>query len=158
MKSTLKNMVIVLCSITTITAAAVGYVYKITKDPIAKTKEDNISKSLQDVLPKYETLDEPVMMQVYPNDTEQIKIYKAKNGDQIVGYAVESYTSNGYAGVVKLLVGFDDKLVINKIAVISHGETPGLGAKIANSEEPFVVQFQGKDPGTFKLSVKADGG
>ncbi|MEG2121928.1 MAG: FMN-binding protein, partial [Rikenellaceae bacterium] len=54
--------------------------------------------------------------------------------------------------------GFDDKLVINKIAVISHGETPGLGAKIANSEEPFVVQFQGKDPGTFKLSVKADGG
>ncbi|MEG2121927.1 MAG: electron transporter RnfG, partial [Rikenellaceae bacterium] len=90
MKSTLKNMVIVLCSITTITAAAVGYVYKITKDPIAKTKEDNISKSLQDVLPKYETLDEPVMMQVYPNDTEQIKIYKAKNGDQIVGYAVES--------------------------------------------------------------------
>lgn len=158
MKSSLTNMVIVLASITTLTAAAVGYVYKVTKEPIARTKDKKISAALQEVLPAFKTLEEPVMVKAFPDDTQEVKVYQAKDGDKIVGYAVESYTMNGYSGEIKVLVGFDANKAINKIAVIAQSETPGLGAKIADNAEPFVVQFQGKDPQSFKLSVKADGG
>lgn len=158
MKSSLKNMVIVLASVSAITAAVVGYVYKITKDPIAKTKENKLNTALQDVLPIFDSLSDPIEFKVYPEDAENIKVYVAKEGNEVVGYAVESYTTNGYSGMIKILVGFDADFTINKIAVISHAETPGLGAKITDNIDPFVVQFQGKNPQNFKLSLRSDGG
>jgi electron transport complex protein RnfG len=42
------------------------------------------------------------------------------------------------------------------ISVLQHKETPGLGTKM--TEEKFLVQFRGKNPGSFPLKVKKDGG
>ena len=54
------------------------------------------------------------------------------------------------------MIGFDAKGVIQKINVLEHSETPGLGTKM---EEPkFKDQFLGKSPETFRLRVKKDGG
>ena len=41
-------------------------------------------------------------------------------------------------------------------SVISHAETPGLGAKM--TEPAFYSQFEGKNPASFRLSVTKDGG
>ncbi|MBE9487834.1 MAG: RnfABCDGE type electron transport complex subunit G [Bacteroidetes bacterium] len=159
MKSSLKNMVVVLATITTVTSFAVGYVYKITKEPIRKSKVQKTKSALEEVLPSFETLSEPQKLMVYDTDAENIIIYKATDAnDAYVGCAVESYSNNGYGGTIRLVVGFDVNNSINKIAVVGHSETPGLGAKITETESPFIVQFQGKNPNEFKLSVKPDGG
>ena len=54
MESSLKNMVLVLFTITLISSAAVGGVYMITKEPIAQAKVAAVNNALQQVLPEYE--------------------------------------------------------------------------------------------------------
>ena len=54
MESSLKNMVLVLFTITLVASAAVGGVYMITKEPIAQAKVAAVNAALQQVLPEYE--------------------------------------------------------------------------------------------------------
>lgn len=157
MKSTLKNMVIVLLTITLISSAAVGVIYQLTLDPIAKANETKLNDAIMKVMPPYETLDEKQTVELGAGE-DPLVIYTGRNGSEVAGYAVESYSKKGYGGTVKLLIGFTPTGSINKVAVISHAETPGLGAKITEDGSPFVVQFEGKDPQSFKMSVKKDGG
>ena len=77
-----------------------------------------------------------------------------------MGYAVESFTSKGFSGTINIMVGFDMDGNIVGTSVISHAETPGLGAKM--TEPAFYSQFVGKNPSSFRpsfrLSVAKDGG
>jgi len=56
------------------------------------------------------------------------------------------------------MVGFAPDGTILRVAVLEHKETPGLGDKIDKSRSDFSVQFEGKNPESFKLSVKKDKG
>jgi electron transport complex protein RnfG len=56
------------------------------------------------------------------------------------------------------MVGFLADGSINAIEVVAHKETPGLGDKMESNKSDFCVQFKGKNPETFKLIVKKDGG
>ena len=85
-------------------------------------------------------------------------VYPAKKDGEIVGYAIEAATSKGFGGAIVLMVGFEPDGTIYNTAVISHTETPGLGDKIDVKKSNFSVQFNGKNPETFHLSVKKDGG
>ena len=87
-------------------------------------------------------------------------VYPAKKGEEIVGYAIEASSSAGFGGNITLMVGFTPDGAIVNTSVISHAETPGLGAKISDSESHFITQFQGTNPGdpNFKFAVKKDGG
>jgi electron transport complex protein RnfG len=76
----------------------------------------------------------------------------------VVGTAVETFTSQGFSGDFKLMVGFTPDGTIIDVAVISHAETPGLGDKMEQDKSDFSEQFEGKDPDTFELSVRKDGG
>ena len=55
MKSSLKNMVLVLFTITLLSSAAVGGVYMLTKEPIAQAKVAAVNNALKQVLPEYES-------------------------------------------------------------------------------------------------------
>lgn len=57
-----------------------------------------------------------------------------------------------------LMVGFGTDGTIVNTSVLSHSETPGLGAKMVEGKSNFSVQFQGKNPANFKMAVKKDGG
>ena len=54
MKSSLKNMVLVLFCITFISAACVGVVNMITEGPIAAAKEAAVKAALAQVLPEFD--------------------------------------------------------------------------------------------------------
>jgi len=54
------------------------------------------------------------------------------------------------------MIGFDASGVIQGATVLSHTETPGLGAKMTGAE--FLEQFSGFDPGSQQLKVVKDGG
>ena len=54
------------------------------------------------------------------------------------------------------MVGFAINGDIQRIVVIEHKETPGLGSKMSSPK--FLDQFFGKNPAQMKLKVKKDGG
>lgn len=153
MKSTLINMVVVLFSITLIASAGVGAVNMITVEPIAAAKAAATEAALGEVLPAFEAT-ETTDLEI---DEMPIKVYTAKNGDEVVGYAVETMTKQGFSGVVKLMVGFLTDGTINNVNVLQQAETPGLGTKMCDEGNPLLAGVKGQEAtGTFK--VTKDGG
>lgn len=151
-ESSFKNMVVILSLVCLISSAVVGGVYALTKDTIEKAQIAKENNAIAAVVPAFNN--EPKAdVQVI----DGTNVYPAKKDGNIVGYAIES-TSTGFGGPIKLIVGFTTDGTINNIEVVSASETPGLGDKINKNKSNFSVQFQGKNPENFKLSVKKDGG
>ncbi len=154
MKSTLKNMIASLLGITMIASAGVGLVYQITKEPIAQAAIAATNAALAEVLPTFDdtALDNLTI------DEMPIDVYTAKQGGDVVGYAVKTMTKSGFNGVFTLMVGLTpDGKVIN-VSVLSHGETPGLGTKMMDEGNPLLGGIQGKALADVDLRVSKDGG
>ena len=154
MKSSLKNMVLVLFCITLVSSACVGLVNMITVEPIARAKEAAVKAALAQVLPEFDTTE----MSEHTADELQILAYKATKDGKVVGYAIETATKSGFSGLVKMMVGFDTKGRILNINVLEQSETPGLGAKMTEEGNPLLASIQGKEASKLKLTVKKDGG
>ncbi|WP_294591366.1 RnfABCDGE type electron transport complex subunit G [uncultured Rikenella sp.] len=157
MQSSLKNMVIVLGTITLVASAAVGGIYLLTKEPIEAAQQKKVNDAIAQVLPEFDNrpADNVVEVEV---DGKIVKIYPASKDENAVGYAVETFSKKGFGGLMTLMVGFLPDGTIKDISVISHAETPGLGDKIQKSKSNFAVQFEGKNPESFRLAVRKDGG
>lgn len=154
MKSSLKNMVLVLFSITFISAACVGAVNMITQKPIAEAKEAAVREALSQVLPEFDATEKSEQ----EADGLVIIVHKATKGEEVVGYAIESATKSGFSGLVRLMVGFDTKGTILNVNVLQQAETPGLGAKMTEEGNPLLASVKGKEASKINLTVKKDGG
>lgn len=158
-ESTFINMSVTLFAVCLIASAVLGGVYAVTKEPIAAAQLAKINGAIGGVVPAFDNAPSDEKFVVEVNGKKSV-VYPAKNGGEIVGYAIEASTSTGFGGNITLMVGFTPDGAIVKTSVISHAETPGLGAKITESGSHFVTQFEGKNPAdpNFKLCVKKDGG
>ena len=154
MESSLKNMVVVLFTITLVASAAVGGVYTITKEPIAQAKVAAVNAALQQVLPEYET----TTSQTIEVNSLPVVAHTATVADKAVGYAIESLSKNGFGGTVRLMVGFDTEGTILNINVLEQKETPGLGTKMADEGNPLILSFKEKRASDVNMTVKKDGG
>lgn len=157
MKSTFKNMVLVLFVITAVAGAAVGYVYSLTKEPIELAKLQKKLNALGEVLPSFDNqpTNDVIVTQV---DGIDINIYPGKDAGEVKGYAVESLTNQGFSGTIKIMVGFDITGKIINIEMLEQAETPGLGAKLADKDNIVKVSFIGHSPADLQMAVKKDGG
>ena len=154
MESSLKNMVLVLFTITLLSSAAVGGVYLITKEPIAQAKEAAVNNALKQVLPEFEaTTKQTIEVNALP-----IVAHTATVTDKAVGYAIESISKNGFGGAIRLMVGFDTEGNIVNINVLEQKETPGLGTKMTDEGNALHSSLVGKNAGKVNLTVKKDGG
>ena len=71
-----------------------------------------------------------------------VEAYIAKDSaNETIGACVIT-EQNGYGGAVKVLTGVDKDGKITGVEILSHSETPGLGAEIEKAE--FSDQFKGK--------------
>ena len=154
MKSSLKNMVMVLLCITFLSAACVGVVKLSTEGPIAAAKEAAVKAALQQVLPEFDATEKSE----HTADELLIIAHKATKGGEVVGYAIETATKNGFSGLVRLMVGFDTAGKILNVNVLEQNETPGLGAKITEDGNPLLASVRGKEASKINLTVKKDGG
>ena len=75
--------------------------------------------------------------------TEQDGIYTVKLEGKIIGYCLES-VSSGFGGDMTLMVGYDEDATLCGVRVISHSETPGLGARVCENEENALSRYAGK--------------
>ncbi len=166
-QSNFKNILLCLLIISTLMAGILGAVYTYTKKPIAKTAELNKKSAIEKVIPSFDELKEakfPVEMVVEDNifkkaqAADSLVMYDGYKNGEWVGTAVETFTDKGFSGRIKLMVGFLSNGNINKIEVLEHKETPGLGSKMEIGKSKFPDQFLGKNPSDYKLSVTKDGG
>lgn len=154
LESTLPNMFIVLTMIALISAAALAFTYGQTKPILDEQARQRQIQAVAQVVPEFDNnpTDEALTVPEYP----EVEIYPATRGAERVGTAVRSYSANGYGGTIQIMVGFDAAGEITGSTVLSHAETPGLGAKL--TEESFRGQFLGLSPRSGGLAVRKDGG
>ncbi|MCD7963994.1 MAG: RnfABCDGE type electron transport complex subunit G [Rikenellaceae bacterium] len=157
MESTLRNMILTLFAITFVGSCAVGAIYLLTKEPIETAKKEKVSNAIGMVVPEF-TNDPSEDTIVEEQDGGQLIVYTAKNGEDVVGYAIETYTNNGFSGDIKLMVGFLPDGTIHNIQVLEQNETPGLGSKMADPGNKLIVSFEGKKPSELNMRVAKEGG
>jgi len=154
-ESTLRSMVLCLFLVCLVCSALLGGVYVLTKGKIDQEQIKKTNNAIALVTPEFDNAPSSEKMSV-EIDGKDIAVYPARKDGKTVGYAVESFTSKGFSGTINIMVGFDMEGNIVGTSVISHSETPGLGAKM--TEPAFYSQFIGKNPASFKLGVRKDSG
>ena len=154
-ESTLRSMVLCLFLVCLVCSALLGGVYVLTKGKIDQEQIKKTNNAIALVTPEFDNAPSSEKMSV-EIDGKDIAVYPARKDGKTVGYAVESFTSKGFSGTINIMAGFDMEGNIVGTSVISHSETPGLGAKM--TEPAFYSQFIGKNPASFKLGVRKDGG
>lgn len=68
--------------------------------------------------------------------------FVAKKGDNIIGYIIQSF-GKGYSSYINTLIAVDKDFRVQRINVLGHAETPGLGDEIET--DSFKDQFKDKD-------------
>jgi len=163
-ESTFLNMVVTLFLVTLVAATALGFIYEITKGPISEARALKKTNAIREVVPDFTNLpgDELIKLET---EGDTLYFYVARQNDEIIGIAVETFTSKGFTGVFRIMVGFTPDGSIHDITVLEHKETPGLGDKMEKRKSlnkttglSWSSQFQDKHPGEFTLAVKQDGG
>lgn len=152
-QSNFKNMVLCLFTTCLICSALLAGVYALTAEPIRITNENLLKASVSAVLPEGGELSSAMELEVGGQKSEY---YKSTKDGQTVAYAIKS-TTVGFGGSLTLMVGVLADGTIYNTSVLSHSETPGLGAK-CTSDEKFISQWKGLNPAQKILSVKKDNG
>ncbi len=155
-ESTFGNMLLSLTLIALAASACLGFVYELTKKPIETSVLNKKLKAIKEVVPEFNNNPDNEMFRLPTGEGDSLDIYPAKNDDILVGYAINTYSNNGFSGEIRLMAGFRPDGTILKITVLEHKETPGLGTKMA--EPSFKDQFNDKNPSDFILKVEKDGG
>lgn len=155
-KSNLVNMVLCLTLVCLFCAAVLGGMYALTYEPICKAAENTLKKSIGEVLPAGVEISD---VQYGQNDGMNFEYYVGNEGGAPAAYAVKS-TSVGFGGPLSLMVGILPDGTVYNTSVLSHSETPGLGAK-CTSDEKFMSQWSLEKRGDKRidnLKVSKDGG
>lgn len=150
-------MTLCLLVICLVCSALLAGVYALTKETIEIGDAQRNEAAIKEVLPETAvTIGEEKKVE-YKGETYTYNPAYADEQEKIlVGYAI-NVAPNGFGGPIKMKVGFNADGIIWNVKVLSHSETPGLGAKC--TEAGFAGQFHKLDPSDEKnLKVKKDGG
>lgn len=155
MKNKIIKDALALTLITLVAGVALGGVYEITKDPIAKQEAQAKAEAYEQVFTDAAAFEEVEMddtlIQTIRDQLDQ-EGYKAQSIEEVMraedqsgetlGYAFTVVTSEGYGGDIQFSMGVQNDGTLNGISILSIGETAGLGM---NADTPaFKDQFVGK--------------
>ena len=155
MKNKIIKDAIALTLITLVAGVALGGVYEITKDPIARQEAQAKAEAYEQVFTDAAAFEEvrmdDTLIQTIRDQLDQ-EGYKAQSIEEIMraedqsgetlGYAFTVVTSEGYGGDIQFSMGVQNDGTLNGISILSIGETAGLGM---NADTPaFKDQFVGK--------------
>ncbi|MDO4184664.1 MAG: RnfABCDGE type electron transport complex subunit G [Rhodospirillales bacterium] len=152
-KSTLFNMVTVLTIVAICSAAAIGYVYKITKAPIDDAKNGNILSAIKEIVGIF---DNNPFEEKTSISGSNVELYPAREKGTVTSVAIKSSSDEGFGGKIELIIGILLDGTITGYKIVEQSETPGLGTKV--TEPQFSNQFVGKNAYTDNFDLKKDGG
>lgn len=155
MKNKIIKDALALTLITLVAGVALGGVYEITKDPIAKQEAQAKAEAYEQVFTDaaaFEAVEmDDTLIKTIRDQLDQ-EGYKAQSIEEVMraedqsgetlGYAFTVVTSEGYGGDIQFSMGVQNDGTLNGISILSIGETAGLGM---NADTPaFKDQFVGK--------------
>ncbi len=139
----------ILFAITLIAGLVLGFVYDVTKEPIRIQEEKAVQEACAAVFADAAafqelnyTPDETMLAQLSESGVKIGTVYEAYGSDSnLLGYVIESTSTEGYGGNIVLYVGVTLDGILNDISILEIAETPGLGMK---AEDELVPQFHQK--------------
>ena len=155
------RLIIVLTCICVVSAIALAKIYDLTKGPIAHQKRLEVLRAIKTVLPPYDnepdrdTVELPMGIDKKGRAIQRV-FYRGRKDGRLVGVAFRVVSSEGYGGTIEVMVGLLPDGKIHGIEVLSHLETPGLGAKI--NEARFKDRFKNRNLSNTTWAVKKDAG
>lgn len=127
----------ILLIITAIAGLLLGAAHSITLEPIAKQEQMTKAAAMRETLPKAQEF----KVKEVSLDGIIKEVNEGTSSGKTSGFAIK-VAPKGYGGAVELMVGISTEGKVEGIKVLSHSETPGLGA---NAPQPkFSGQFSGK--------------
>ncbi len=154
-----------------IAAVILAYVAQVTAEPIAKAKEAEVNKALQEVLPKFDN--SPVKnrfaLKAADKTGYEVTFYGAIKDGKLVGIAGKSITMKGYSGKIEAMVGVDPNGKIRTVAVLKEqdkadkaisailitqqSETPGLGTVLCQRKNVVTLSSLFSDKKVVKTAL-----
>ncbi|HIQ96955.1 MAG TPA: RnfABCDGE type electron transport complex subunit G [Candidatus Limivivens merdigallinarum] len=169
MSKIIKNALI-LMAITLVAGLALGFVYDITKEPIAEQEQKAKAEAYEAVFPDAATLETIPEIEDVTADAREVLDAKGLTQEDILevmlakddagntlGVVMNITTHEGYGGDINFSMGIQKDGTVNGIQILSISETAGLGMKAA--EEDFYGQYAGKKVDSFnytKTGASAD--
>ena len=155
------RLIIVLTCLCIVSAIALAKIYDLTKGPIAHQKRLEVLRAIKTVLPPYDNEPDRDMVKLsmgIDKKGEEIQgvFYRGRKGGRLVGVAFKVISPEGYGGNIEVMVGLLPNGTIHGVEVLSHLETPGLGAKIR--EVKFKDRFKKRNLSNTTWAVKKDAG
>ena len=120
-------------------------VYAKTSPVIFMGDKEEKEAALRKMVPEADKIE---VLGTWEPHQKHAEYYVARKGGEDVGYIVETY-GKGYSSYIHILVALDKNFTLQKIDILSHAETPGLGDEI--EKDIFKNQFVGKTLEHIKL-------
>ena len=148
MNSTVKN-VLCLTLITIVAGFGLGYVYDITKLPIAQMEESTKMAAYRSVFPEATGFSENLEgyeggkpVEGFDGITVDSVVCAQDQAGKTIGYVMNITTKQGYGGDITISMGIDSQGTVKGVEILDISETAGLGMKAKESK--FRDQFKDK--------------
>ena len=146
----------ILLLITVVAGLILGFVYQITKEPIAAAEEKAAKAAYQEVFPEAAGFSDKLELAVPEGESTWEQNYAGVDLDNVLmatdaegvclGYVLTMTSHEGYGGDITFTMGIQNDGTLNGISLLSISETAGLGMKAGTV---LVPQFAGKQVSQF---------
>ncbi|WP_372808499.1 RnfABCDGE type electron transport complex subunit G [Pontiella sp.] len=133
-----------------IAAALLSLVNHSTAGAIALNLQKKTNAALEQVLPKFDNVPSAETVVLRSDLDWPVKYYIARKGGEIVGYAGEVVTPEGFSGDVTVMASLKTDGSVDKVIVTANSETPGLGTVVTDRkvQKTIVDLFKGGESAT----------
>lgn len=145
----------------------VAVTHTITDQRIAENQRQAMLTKLKAIVPAGRMSNDPLADRIEVSDQDLLgapvtEVYRVRDAGDPVALILKPIVPDGYAGPIKLLVSVLPDGTLGGVRVIEHHETPGLGDKIEERKDDWIIeQFNGRSlaqPPLEEWTVKRDGG
>ncbi|MDH3982081.1 MAG: FMN-binding protein, partial [Kiritimatiellaceae bacterium] len=119
-------------AVAAISAGLLSGVYALTEPKIKLNKQEAARVAMIQVLPEFDNSPGEETILLRSALDWPVKYYVARKEGEIVGYAGEVVTPEGFSGDVAVLASLTPEGEIDKVIVTANTETPGLGTAITD--------------------------
>jgi len=114
-----------------------AFVYANASPRVFRNNEEAEKKALKELMPDAETNEK----RDWTIHDKHAKYFIMKKGGDTIGYVIQSF-GKGYSSYINTFIATDKDFKVQKINILGHGETPGLGDEIET--DWFKNQFKDK--------------
>ena len=157
MKEMMKNTGILLV-ITLVAGLVLGFVYQITKDPIAAQNAKKKQEACQEVFQDAASFEPMEVRQTdaamwaaegYGQESIDEVMSALDDSGNLLGYVITVTTKEGYGGDIQFALGVRMDGTVNGMSILDISETAGLGMR---AEEVLKPQFAGRQTAKFEYT------